>query len=133
MNNPGVNFYVEAGKRAMAWHQQQLEKMRACRFLDFNQGSLIEPVYMSTSQGYRDSDEMEAGLSYTIPTWCYSRIANPSMYYYEGVLGLLEGYGSGLETSCIATASGMAAIPWQPFRVPWMPFWWKTPKGRGQK
>lgn len=124
MNNPGVNFYVEAGKRAMAWHQQQLEKMRACRFdtiavhgvysmqeaLDFNQGSLIEPVYMSTSQGYRDSDEMEAGLGYMIPTWCYSRIANPSMYYYEGVLGLLEGYGSGLETSCIATASGMAAI-----------------------
>jgi O-acetylhomoserine/O-acetylserine sulfhydrylase-like pyridoxal-dependent enzyme len=78
--------------------------------LDFNQGSLIEPVYMSTSQGYRDSDEMEAGLGYMIPTWCYSRIANPSMYYYEGVLGLLEGYGSGLETSCIATASGMAAI-----------------------
>lgn len=78
--------------------------------LDFNQGSIIEPIYMSTSQCYRDSDEMEAALGYRIPTWCYSRIANPSMYYLEGVLALLEGYSTGLETSCIATASGMAAI-----------------------
>lgn len=124
MKNQGVDHYVEAGKRAMAWHQDYLKRMRACRFdtiavhgvysmqeaLDFNQGSLIEPVYMSTSQGYRDSDEMEAALGYMIPTWCYSRIANPSMYYYEGVLALLEGYGSDVETSCIGTASGMAAI-----------------------
>jgi O-acetylhomoserine/O-acetylserine sulfhydrylase-like pyridoxal-dependent enzyme len=53
---------------------------------------------------------MEAALGYEVPTWCYSRIANPSMYYLEGVLALLEGYGSNVETSCIATASGMAAI-----------------------
>ncbi|MBA4323064.1 MAG: O-acetylhomoserine aminocarboxypropyltransferase/cysteine synthase [Odoribacter sp.] len=78
--------------------------------LDFNQGSIIEPVYMSTSQTYRDSDEMEAALSYQIPTWCYSRIANPSMYYLEGAIALLEGYGADIETSCLATASGMAAI-----------------------
>ncbi len=124
MENQGVNYFVEAGKRSMEWQKRHLEEMRRCRFdtiavhgiysmqeaLDFNQGSLIEPVYMSTSQGYRNSDEMEAGLGYMIPTWCYSRIANPSIYYYEGVLALLEGYGSGLETSCVATSSGMAAI-----------------------
>lgn len=124
MDNKGVNFYVEAGKRSMEWHGRYLEQMRKCRFdtiavhgvysmqeaLDFNQGSLIEPMYMSTSQGFHNSDEMEAALGYMIPTWSYSRIANPSMYYYEGVLALLEGYGSGLETSCLATASGMAAI-----------------------
>ncbi|MBI4645470.1 MAG: O-acetylhomoserine aminocarboxypropyltransferase/cysteine synthase [Bacteroidia bacterium] len=98
--------------------------MKQCRFdtiavhgiysmqeaLDFNQGSLIEPVYLSTSQAYRDADEMEAALSYQIPTWCYSRIANPSLYYYEGVLALLEGYGTGYDTSCCATSSGMAAL-----------------------
>ncbi len=27
--------------------------------LDFNQGSIIEPIYMSTSQAYRDSDEID--------------------------------------------------------------------------
>jgi O-acetylhomoserine/O-acetylserine sulfhydrylase-like pyridoxal-dependent enzyme len=124
METKGVKHYVEAGKRAMEWHAANLERMRACRFdtiavhgiysmqeaLDFNQGSLIEPVYMSSSQGYHDSDEMEAALGYMIPTWCYSRIANPSMYYYEGVLALLEGYGSGVPTSCLGTSSGMAAI-----------------------
>jgi O-acetylhomoserine/O-acetylserine sulfhydrylase-like pyridoxal-dependent enzyme len=65
---------------------------------------------MSTSQAYRDSDEMEAALGYQIPTWCYSRIANPTMYYLEGVLALLESYQTGVEASCIATSSGMAAI-----------------------
>lgn len=124
MENKGVNHYVDAGKRAMEWHSRHLERMRACRFdtiavhgiysmqeaLDFNQGSLIEPMYMSTSQGYHDADEMEAALGYMIPTWCYSRIANPSMYYYEGVLALLDGYGSPVETGCLATSSGMSAI-----------------------
>ncbi len=128
------NKYREAADRSNQWHQNYLQEMRKCRFdtiavhgvysmqeaLDFNQGSIIEPVYMSTSQTYRDSDEMEAALSYQIPTWCYSRIANPSMYYLEGVLALLEGYGSKEETSCIATASGMAAIQTavDPFLLP---------------
>ncbi|MDD3878117.1 MAG: PLP-dependent transferase [Bacteroidales bacterium] len=124
MNKKGVPYYVVAGKRAMNWHKENIDKMKKCRFdtiavhgiysmqeaLDFNQGSIIEPIYMSTSQTYRDSDEMEAALSYQIPTWCYSRIANPSMYYYEGVLALLESYGTGIDASCIGTSSGMAAI-----------------------
>lgn len=124
MEPKGINFYVDAAKRSMEWHSRHLQEMRNCRFdtiavhgvysmqeaLDFNQGSLIEPIYMSTSQAYRDSDEMEAALGYMIPTWCYSRIANPSMYYFEGVMALLEGYGSGVETNCIGTSSGMAAI-----------------------
>jgi O-acetylhomoserine/O-acetylserine sulfhydrylase-like pyridoxal-dependent enzyme len=124
MKNSGKQYYVDAAARAMKWHSENLARMRKCRFdtiavhgvysmqeaMDFNQGSIIEPIYMSTSQAYRDSDEMEAALAYEVPTWCYSRIANPSMYYFEGVLALLEGYASGTETSCIATASGMAAI-----------------------
>ncbi len=83
------------------------------------QGAIIEPVFMSSSQAYRDSDEMEAALAYLIPTWCYSRIANPSTYYYEWVLALMEGYGFDGETSCASTSSGMAAImtATQPFLV----------------
>jgi len=83
------------------------------------QGSIIEPIFMSTSQAYRDSDEMAAALAYLIPTWCYSRIANPSTYYYEWTLALLEGYGFDGETSCCSTSSGMAAIMTavQPFLV----------------
>jgi len=74
------------------------------------QGAIIEPVFMSASQAYADSDEMAAALAYKIPTWCYSRIANPSTYYYEWALALLEGYGFDGETSCCSTSSGMAAI-----------------------
>ena len=122
MSPKGKNFYIDAAKRAMKWHAEKLEKMRSCRFdtiavhgiysmqesLDFNQGSIIEPMYMSTSQAYRDSDEMEAALGYEIPTWCYSRIANPSTYYYEWTLALLEGYGFDGRTECVSTSSGMA-------------------------
>ncbi|MGD9327573.1 MAG: aminotransferase class I/II-fold pyridoxal phosphate-dependent enzyme [Cyclobacteriaceae bacterium] len=124
MSSDGVKHYIDTAKRAMDWHSERKKEIRKQRFdtiavhgvysmqeaLDFNQGSIIEPIYMSTSQSYRDSDEMEAALSYQIPTWCYSRIANPSMYYLEGTIALLEGYGADVETSCIATASGMAAI-----------------------
>lgn len=124
MSSKGINHYIEAGKRAMNWHNEYKKQMKKCRFdtiavhgvysmqeaLDFNQGSTIEPIYMAASQGYRDSDEMEAALSYQIPTWCYSRIGNPSMYYLEGVLALLETYGTDIEASCCATSSGMSAI-----------------------
>ena len=83
------------------------------------QGSIIEPIFMSTSQAYRDSDEMAAALAYLIPTWCYSRIANPSTYYYEWTLALLEAYGFDGTTECVSTSSGMAAIMTavQPFLV----------------
>jgi O-acetylhomoserine/O-acetylserine sulfhydrylase-like pyridoxal-dependent enzyme len=133
MASKGTNYYIEAGKRAAKWHSEQLSTMRKCKFdtiavhgvysmqeaLDFNQGSTIEPIYMSASQGFRDSDEMEAALSYQTPGWVYSRIANPSMFYLEGVLALLETYGTDIEATCCATSSGMAAIysACQPFLV----------------
>ncbi len=124
VSRKGVARYVELARQAAERHRTAVEAMRRCRFdtiavhglytleeaLDFNQGAIVEPVYLSSSQGFRDSDEMEAALSYRIPTWCYSRIANPSLYYFESVLALLEGYGLDAETSCVATSSGMAAI-----------------------
>lgn len=124
MEPKGIAYYKEAAKRAVQWQEAYKKEMMKCRFdtiavhgiysmqesLDYNQGSIIEPIYMSTSQAYRDADEMEAALGYEVPTWCYSRIANPTMYYLEGVMALLDGYNAGVETSCIATSSGMAAI-----------------------
>ncbi len=120
----GKQHYLEAAGKAMRWHAENRAKLRNCKFdtiavhglysmqeaLDYNQGSIIEPVYLSTSQAFRDSDEMELALGYQIPTWCYSRIANPSMYYLEGLLAMLEEYHTGVEASCLATSSGMSAI-----------------------
>jgi O-acetylhomoserine/O-acetylserine sulfhydrylase-like pyridoxal-dependent enzyme len=123
-NTKGVQRYVDAATAAAARRAHDIAAMKRCRFdtiavhglytmneaLNFNQGAIIEPLYMCSSQAYRDSDEMEAALAYQVPTWCYSRIANPSLYYLESTLALLEGYGFDGETSCCATSSGMAAI-----------------------
>lgn len=121
---PGVDKYVEEAKKTLAARQKQIDRMKTMRFdtiavhglytveeaLNHNQGAIIEPLYLSTSQAYRDSAELEAALAYLIPTWCYTRIANPTTYYLEWTLALLEGYKTGFDTSCVVTASGMSAI-----------------------
>jgi len=124
MYSPGVLRYIEESKKLLARRQALLERAKRYKFdtiavhglyaveeaLNQNQGAIIEPVYFATSQAYRDADELEAALAYLIPTWCYTRIANPTTYYLQDVLALLEGYKTGTETSCVVTASGMAAI-----------------------
>lgn len=122
--SPGVQKYIEVGKKLLAEREALLARVKNYKFdtlavhglysveeaLDQNQGAVIEPLYLSASQAYRDSDEMEAALAYLIPTWCYTRIANPTTYYLEWTLALLEGYKTGRDTSCVVTASGMSAI-----------------------
>jgi len=122
--SPGVQKYIDLATRELAERQRAVEVAKRWRFdtiavhglytvnesIERNQGAIIEPMVMATSQAYRDSDEMEAALAYMIPTWCYARIANPSVYYLEWTLAMLEGYGFEGETSCCATSSGMAAI-----------------------
>lgn len=74
------------------------------------EGGIIEPIFPSTSQAYRDSDEMEAALAYLIPTWCYSRIHNPTVFFLEETLAMLEAYQCGFDASGLCTSAGMAAI-----------------------
>lgn len=131
---PGMQEYIDRNNRYLARRDKYIhDVVKKWRFdtiavhglysvedaIEDYQGAIIEPVFMSSSQAYRDADEMAAALAYLIPTWCYSRIANPSTYYYEWTLALLEGYGYPGETSCCSTSSGMAAIMTaaQPFLV----------------
>ena len=131
---PGMQRYIDRNNAYLAQRSQYIrDVVKKWKFdtiavhglysvqdaIEDYQGAIIEPVFMSSSQAYRDSDEMAAALAYLIPTWCYSRIANPSTYYYEWTLALLEGYGFDGETSCCSTSSGMAAIMTavQPFLV----------------
>jgi O-acetylhomoserine/O-acetylserine sulfhydrylase-like pyridoxal-dependent enzyme len=122
--SPGVQKYVDAAGKLLAQRDAALARMKTVRFdtiavhglytveeaLERNQGAVIEPLYLSSSQAYADADELEAALAYLVPTWCYTRIANPTTYYLEWVLALLEGYQTGCDTSCLVTASGMSAI-----------------------
>ena len=131
---PGMQRYIDKNNAYLAKRDQYIrDVVKKWKFdtiavhglytvqdaLEDYQGAIIEPIFMSTSQAYRDADEMAAALAYLIPTWCYSRIANPSTYYYEWTLALLEGYGFKGDTSCCSTSSGMAAIMTavQPFLV----------------
>jgi O-acetylhomoserine/O-acetylserine sulfhydrylase-like pyridoxal-dependent enzyme len=121
---PGVLNYVEQAAKLIAEREADLARMKTMKFdtlsvhglytmeeaLNRNQGAIIEPLYLAASQAYRDADELEAALGYLIPTWCYTRIANPTTYYLEWMLALLEGYRTGADTSCLVTASGMSAI-----------------------
>lgn len=121
----GMQNYIDKNNEYLAERSKYIEEtVRKWKFdtiavhglysvtdaLNDYQGAIIEPIFMSSSQAYADSDEMAAALAYKIPTWCYSRIANPSTYYYEWTLALLEGYGFDGSTSCCSTSSGMAAI-----------------------
>jgi O-acetylhomoserine/O-acetylserine sulfhydrylase-like pyridoxal-dependent enzyme len=122
--NPGVMRYIEESKKTLDRRKALIERVKGYKFdtlavhglysleesYDRNQGAVIEPVFLSDSQSYRDADELEAALAYLIPTWCYTRIANPTTYYLQDILALLEGYGTGCDTSCVVTASGMSAI-----------------------
>jgi O-acetylhomoserine/O-acetylserine sulfhydrylase-like pyridoxal-dependent enzyme len=123
-HRPGVQKYIDASQKLLAQRDAALAKAKTMKFdtiavhglytleesLERNQGAVIEPLYLSASQGYADADELEAALAYLVPTWCYTRIANPTTYYLEWALALLEGYQTGCDTSCLVTASGMSAI-----------------------
>ncbi len=120
----GVERYIEQAREAMAARAAHRARVRRLKFDTIavhgmysmeeafagGQGGIIEPIFASTSQAYRDSDEMEAALSYQIPTWCYSRIHNPSVFYLEETLALLESYGCDTDATGLCTSSGMAAI-----------------------
>jgi O-acetylhomoserine/O-acetylserine sulfhydrylase-like pyridoxal-dependent enzyme len=121
----GIERYVEKARKALEERDRyRREEVKKWKFdtiavhgmysvqeaIDNNQGSIIEPIYMSSAQAYRDSDELEAALTYQIPSWAYSRIHNPSIGYLEDTLSLLEGYGFEGETGCCVTSSGMAAV-----------------------
>ena len=122
-HSPGVQAYVERGEAMSARLAAHRAAMRAKKFDTIavhgvygmeaaleNQGSINEPLYLSSAQHFENSDHMEAALAYLMPSWTYTRIANPTIGYLEETLALLEGYGFDGEVSACATASGMAAV-----------------------
>lgn len=121
--SPGVRRYVERGFEQSEAAAARRQKMRGMKFDTIavhggygmeaalaNQGSINEPLYLSAAQHFENSDHMEAALAYLMPSWTYSRIANPTLNYLEETLALLEGYGCDAPVSACAVASGMAAV-----------------------
>ena len=121
--SPGVMTYVERGQAATAAQAGHRASMRGKKFdtiavhgmygmqeaLD-NLGSILEPGYLSPAQHFENSDHMEAALAYLMPSWTYTRIANPTLHYLEETVALLEGYGFDGEVGACGTSSGMSAV-----------------------
>ena len=120
--SPGVQGFVRRGQAINENLAARRARMRKLKFDTIavhglydleaaleNQGSIIEPAYLSTAQYYENADHLEAALAYLTPSWTYSRYANPTQGYLEETLALLEGYGFSGDVSACATGSGMAA------------------------
>jgi len=119
-----VEEYVQAAKGILEQKKETLSQIKKFKFdtiavngiytpeeaINYNQGALIEPLYLGVAQAYQDTNEWEGAFRYKVPSWCYGRYANPTVWYLEQVLALLEAYQTGHETSCLVTASGMSAI-----------------------
>ena len=119
----GLDAWVARGAEMAAAEEDERRRMRGMRFDTIavhgvysaeaalaNQGSIIEPAYLSPAQHFADSDHLEAALGYLMPAWGYTRIANPTVRYLEETLALLESYGTGTTASAVVTGSGMAAV-----------------------
>ena len=127
---PGVKRYIEESKKLLAQRKALIERVRNLKFdtiavhglyspeeaLDRNQGAVIEPVFPSASQAYRDSDELEAALAYLIPTWCYTRIANPTTYFLQDILALLHFNRQTPAGGLAAELHGLGYNPFLPIR-----------------
>ena len=119
-----VDEYYQAAEAILEQKNKMLSQIRKYKFdtiavnglytteeaIAHNQGALIEPLYMGVAQAYQDSNEWEGAFRYQVPSWCYGRYANPTVWYLEQVLALLEAYQTGYDASCLVTASGMSAI-----------------------
>jgi O-acetylhomoserine/O-acetylserine sulfhydrylase-like pyridoxal-dependent enzyme len=121
--SPGVAAWIAVGEKHRRAEAARRAEMRRMRFDTIavhglydteaalaNQGSIIEPVFLSPAQHFVDSDQMEAALAYLMPAWTYSRIANPTLHYLEETTALLETYNTNVEASACVTSSGMAAV-----------------------
>jgi O-acetylhomoserine/O-acetylserine sulfhydrylase-like pyridoxal-dependent enzyme len=120
----GIRHWIRAGKRMASDRARRIRRTRHWHFdtiathglydleqaLHLNNGSIMEPIYLSTAQAFHDYDEMEVALAYQMPSWTYTRIANPSTFFLEETVALLESYGTDVEAGCLACCSGMAAI-----------------------
>lgn len=118
-----TDYYRQQGAEMARMEAEQRAWMRAQHFDTIavhgmygaqtvlaNQGSIIEPAFLSSAQHFESSAHMEVALAYEMPSWTYTRIANPTLHFLEQTLALLEGYGFDGDTSACVTASGAAAV-----------------------
>jgi O-succinylhomoserine sulfhydrylase len=69
-----------------------------------------EAMFMTSGYVYDSAEEAEASFDGTLDRMVYSRFKNPTVSVFEQRLAEIEGAPAGMEVTCRATASGMAAV-----------------------
>ena len=91
---PDLQYWIERGKEMVADRERRIKRAKGWKFdtvavhglydvqqaMEYNNASIMEPVYLTPAQAYHDSGEMEAGLSYQMPNWCYLTASVILMY-----------------------------------------------------
>ena len=88
--SPGVQEYIQRGEALTTAEENRRTAMRTMKFDTIavhgmygmeaavaNQGSIVEPTYLSPAQHFENSDHMEAALANLMPAWVYTRWDNP--------------------------------------------------------
>ena len=121
---PGVQRYVEQAREAMAHRKELRDEVRKLKFdtiavhgmytveeaFERGQGGIIEPIFPSTSQAYRDSDEMEAGARLPDPHLVLLAHPQPDHLLPGGDPVAARGLRLRLRRLGAGTSSGMSAI-----------------------
>src|SRR5215470_14087983 len=116
-SNTDVQAYIARGVALADAEAAQRGRMRSMKFDTIavhglynmeavlaNQGSIIEPAFLSSAQHFENSDHMAAALSYQMPAWANSQIATPTLHYLEATLAKLENYPSNNDANPCVTA-----------------------------
>lgn len=124
-NQDKIERYQQFVKKYLDEHKQilaDLKSMKKCGFETicvhgafskesaYKARAIVPSANLSTSSPFLCSDEAAAVLSYDVPGFVYTRIANPTNYFLELQMAMLEGYGLEGDAEALFTSSGMSAI-----------------------
>ena len=120
---PGVRKYIEQAAKLIAERDADIARMKTMKFdtlsvhglysmteaLNCNQGAIIEPLYLATSQAYRDADDSRP-RSATSSRPGAARGSPIRDLYLRMDAGPSSKLQDRFDASCLVTASGMSAI-----------------------
>ena len=124
-DSPRMREYEKFVKSRLAEHEKFKAELREMRRLGFeticvhgafnrraayDAKSIIPSTALSSSSPFMHPLEAAAVLSYDVPGFVYTRISNPTNYFLELQMAMLEGYKLKEDTEALFTSSGMSAI-----------------------
>lgn len=124
-NSKRIKRYEKFVKKCLEEHRKFKEELKELRKRGFeticvhgaftknaayDAKAIIPSANLSTSSPFMSANEAASVLSYDVPGFVYTRIANPTNYFLELQMAMLEGYKLKEDTESLFTSSGMSAV-----------------------